>query len=70
MSPDKGRVERALEMLKSGLTGLRRWIVKKADLSVDTLIKWGIPAGCVSAVTNPDKVSALIEAVDNWLPFI
>ena len=69
-TPDKGQVERALEMIRSGLVACLKWCAKKGDFAVDTLIKWGVPAAGGYLALNPDKVSALIKAVEAWLPFL
>ncbi|WP_139837758.1 hypothetical protein [Roseovarius litorisediminis] len=59
-----------MAMIESGLAACLKWCARKGDLVVDTLIKWGIPAvGGGYLALNPDKVSALIEAVEAWLPF-
>ncbi len=69
--PDKARVEAALGMLKTGLAACLKWCGRKGDLAVDTLIKWGVPVGASGYLAlNPDKVRALIEAVEAWVPFL
>ena len=69
--PDKSKVEAALAALKSGLNAILAWCGKKADLAIDTAIKWGVPAaGGGYVALNPDKVSALIKAVEAWLPHL
>ena len=39
--PDKGRVARAIEALGAALKAGLKWAAKKADLAVDSVIKWG-----------------------------
>ncbi|MFZ7093911.1 hypothetical protein [Primorskyibacter sp. 2E233] len=69
--PDKPKVRAALAALKAGLTAIVKWCGKKADLAVDTAIKWGVPAvGGGFFALNADKVGALIKAVQAWLPHI
>ncbi len=69
-SPNKGRVLAALDWVQRGLAAILKWCGRKGDLTVDTLIKWGIPAGGGYLTFNPDKIGALIEAVQAWLPFL
>jgi hypothetical protein len=70
-TPDKAVIERALGALRSGLGVLLKWCGRKADLAVDSVIKWGAPATAAGyADLNPDKMSALVKAVENWLPFL
>ncbi|WP_120633375.1 hypothetical protein [Ruegeria sp. EL01] len=70
-TPDRGSLEIALGALKSGLTALLRWSGHKADLALDTAIKWSIlVVGGTYLAAHPDKVQALIEAVEGWLKFI
>lgn len=68
--PDKTRIEKALTLLSSGLTASLRWSGQKADLAVDTLIKWGVPTGCAYVLTNPEAVQALIKSVKKWLSLL
>ena len=41
-----------------------KWTVSKGDLSVDTLIKSGIPTGCGYFVINPEKLRSVVEAAE------
>ncbi|MEX0318590.1 MAG: hypothetical protein AB3N21_11600 [Ruegeria sp.] len=69
-TPDRERVEAILRALKSGLASVLKWCGAKADLAVDTAIKWGVPVGGAYLVANPEKVQALVEAVEGWLAFL
>ncbi len=65
--PDKARIARAIEALKAVL----KWAAKKADLAVDSVIKWGVPAvGSAYLAMNPDKITQVIEAARRWLSFL
>lgn len=69
--PDKGRIERAVEAIKAGLAVCVKWACRKADLAIDTVIKWGIPAaGAGIVATNPEKIQALVQAVEGWVPLL
>ncbi len=70
-TPDKARVARALEALAQGLGVCIKWLGRKADLVVDTAIKWSIPAaGTALIVANPAKVQTLIQTVQTWLSLL
>ncbi|MEX0349102.1 MAG: hypothetical protein AB3N15_06715 [Paracoccaceae bacterium] len=69
-TPNRDRVAACLQALETGLAAVAKWCGRKADLTVDTLIKWGIPAGGAYLVTQPEKVEALIRAVERWLKFL
>ncbi len=69
-APDQDRVAACLQALKTGLVAIVKWCGRKVDLTVDTLIKWGIPSGGAYLVTQPEKVEALIKAVEEWLKFL
>lgn len=69
-TPDKAALERAIALLGQGLAALLKWIGHKGDLTVDQLIKWGVPAGCTYLVLNPQKVQVLLDAAKAWLPLI
>ncbi len=69
--PDREWIEAILAKFKSGLASFLKWCAGKGDLAVDTLIKWGIPAaGAGYAAKYPEKIEALIEAIEHWLPFL
>lgn len=69
--PDPSRIGAALEALAKVLkTGLK-WCAEKADLVVDTTIKWGIPAvGGGYIALNPEKIEAVIKAGEAWLKLL
>lgn len=70
-TPNRDGLEAALCMLKLGLTGLIKWSGRKADLAVDTSIKWSIPVvGGAYLAAHPDKVQTLIKTVEEWLKFL
>ncbi|MEP0190247.1 MAG: hypothetical protein ABJE00_07535, partial [Erythrobacter sp.] len=60
----------ALEKLTRALSICLSWAAKKADLAVETAIKWSIPASGGYFLLNPGKFQALIEAVKAWSSFI
>lgn len=65
--PDPSTIARLVGLL---LTALKRglgWCASKADLVVDTTIKWGIPAaGGGYLALNPDKLERVIQAAQAW----
>lgn len=62
-APEPSRVARLLALLGDALRHGLRWCASKADLIVDSSIKWAVPAlGTGYLVLNPDKLSAVIEA--------
>ncbi|WP_170417166.1 hypothetical protein [Ruegeria atlantica] len=63
--PNKSLLLSALKKLTEALKFCLSWVGQKADLAVDTLIKWSIPATGGYFVLNPSKFQALIEAVKN-----
>lgn len=68
--PDRSKVVAALEKLNRAFETCMAWAGKKADLAVDTTIKWSIPATGGYFVLNPSKFQALIEAVENWIAIL
>lgn len=60
--PDAGRIRKALDLLATALKSGTVWCAKKADLAVDSAIKWAIPAGGGYLALNPEKLEAVIEA--------
>lgn len=66
-TPDKSRIGRIVEILSKGLLAILKWSGQKADLTVDTLIKWGVPIGAASLAADPDKLEAIIQAARAWL---
>ena len=66
--PDTGRIRKALELLAVALKSGVVWCAKKADLAVDSAIKWAIPAGGTGYLAlHPDKLVAVIEAGKTFL---
>lgn len=73
--PAREWVEAILAKLKSGLASLLRWCAGKVNLAVGTAIVVGTTKGAtVVADTyiakHPEKIEALIEALERWLPFL
>ncbi|NVO56036.1 hypothetical protein HW561_09575 [Rhodobacteraceae bacterium B1Z28] len=64
--PDKSLILSTLKKLTDALKSCLSWVGRKADLAIDTAIKWSIPAAGGYFVLNPSKFQALIEAVRNW----
>ncbi len=70
-TPDKAKIKRILDVLGDALAKGTQWCAAKADLIVDTSIKWAIPVGGSGYLAmNPNKLSAVIEALKNLLPFL
>jgi hypothetical protein len=68
--PDATRVADLIERFSKALRVVLDWIGRKADLAVDTTIKWGIPALGGYFILNPAKMAAVLEAAKAWLPFL
>lgn len=69
--PNEAKIRHALQRLQDFLNAGLFWAVGKADLAVDTTIKWGIPAvGGGYFALNPDKIEAVIVATQSWLTFL
>ena len=64
--PDLARVLDAISLLQSGAASCAKWFGRKADLTVDTLIKWGVPAGAAHLLLNSQKVQSLVDAAIKW----
>ncbi|MBQ2262920.1 MAG: hypothetical protein II336_16335 [Loktanella sp.] len=69
-NPDKSKVLAALERLNEAFGTCIVWAGRKADLAVDTTIKWSIPATGGYFFLNPSKFQTLIEAVKNWVAIL
>lgn len=65
--PDKSTLQVALDHLIGAFGKFLSWVGQKADLAVDTTIKWSIPATGGYFILNPTKFQALIEAVNIWI---
>lgn len=67
-TPDKSKAKEALLTLKSWFLSACKYIGRKADLAIDTTIKWIIPtAGGGYLITHPEKLAKVIELAANWL---
>lgn len=66
-TPDKGNIARIVDTLSRGLLAIMSWCGSKVDLSIDTLIKWGVPIGAASLAANTDTLKAVIQAAKAWL---
>ncbi|MEO1020884.1 MAG: hypothetical protein AAFY56_24900, partial [Pseudomonadota bacterium] len=60
--PDTTCMQRIIEALISALGAGIAWCLKKGDLTVDTAIKWALPAAGGYLALNPEKLEAVIEA--------
>ena len=69
-TPDKSAVLRIIEALGRALKPILLWVAQKGDLSVDTLIKWGIPLSGAAVLANPKLVADVIEAARAWVSFL
>jgi hypothetical protein len=65
--PDAKRVADLIDRLTAALRIVLAWCGRKADLAVDTAIKWSIPAVGGYFFLNPAKVEAVLEAAKAWL---
>ncbi len=65
-APDKGRVQAAIALLQKGSLACLNWFGRKADLTVEELIKWGVPTGAAHLLLNQQKVQALIDVAIKW----
>ncbi len=68
--PDAERVAALIERLAAALKTVIAWCGRKADLIVDTTIKWGIPTSGGYLVMNPAKAESVLKAAQTWLPFL
>ncbi len=69
--PDVGQLEEILKSLQIGFGAIVKWTGRKADLTIDTAIKWGVPAtGGTYIAANPEKVQALISALQEWISYL
>ncbi|WP_209546990.1 hypothetical protein [Ruegeria sp. HKCCSP346] len=73
--PARERIEAILAKFKAGLVGLLKWCVGKANLAVGTVIVVGSTKGTTAIVDayiakHPEKIEALIEAIERWLPLL
>ena len=69
--PDPSRVQALIAALGRALGHVLAWCGRKADLAVDTTIKYVIPAGGAAYfLLNPAKAEAVLKAAQEWLPFL
>lgn len=67
-TPDKGKALQALVIVRDWFFTACIYVGRKADLMIDTTIKWGIPVlGGGYLATHPDKLQKIIELAEIWL---
>lgn len=67
-TPDKGKALQALVIVRDWFFAACIYVGRKADLMIDTTIKWGIPVlGGGYLATHPDKLQKIIELAEIWL---
>ncbi|WP_282022113.1 hypothetical protein [Ruegeria faecimaris] len=74
-SPAREWIEAILAKFKAGLASLLKWCAGKVNLAVGTAIVVGTTKGATVVVEayiakHPEKIEALIEALERWLPFL
>ncbi|MEX0328082.1 MAG: hypothetical protein AB3N07_05115 [Ruegeria sp.] len=74
-NPAREWLQAILVKLKSGLAGLLKWCAGKINLAVGTAVVVGTTKGATVVVDayiakHPEKIEALIEALERWLPFL
>ncbi|QIE41688.1 hypothetical protein G5B39_06795 [Rhodobacteraceae bacterium SC52] len=62
-APSLGQLEISASKLSEAVNTVLRYLGAKLDLAIDTLIKWGVPAGMMWVVTNQDKISLMLSDV-------
>lgn len=67
---EKSKVLAALEKLNGAFETCIVWAGQKADLAVDTAIKWIIPTSGGYLFFSQSKFLALIDAVKNWISYL
>lgn len=60
----------ALDLIANWTNSIAAWLGRKADLAVDTVIKWAIPTGGGYILLNPGQVQELVEAGKAWLALL
>jgi len=68
--PVRADVEATLQELEGATNGVRKWLTNKADLTVDTLIKWGVPPLMLFILSKVAELDALINALKVWVQFL
>ena len=61
--PNPVKLRESADRLSAALTSVLKYLGGKADLAIETLIKWGVPAGVVWMLTNQDKLAAFLLSV-------
>ena len=74
-SPAREWIESILAKFKAGLTSLLKWCAGKVNLAVGTAIVVGTTKGATVVVDtyiakHPEKIEAVIKAIEDWLPFL
>lgn len=69
-TPDRDRLASIISTLSRGLVAILKWCAVKGDLTVDTLIKWGVPAGAAALLAKPDMLKAVIETASKWIDLL
>lgn len=74
-NPARQWIEAVLVKLKAALTSLLKWSAGKVNLAVGTVIVVGATKGSSVVLDtyiakHPEKIEALIEALERWLPFL
>jgi len=68
--PFRADVEATLQELEGATNDVRKWLARKADLTVDTLIKWGVPPLMLFILSKVAELDALINALKVWVQFL
>jgi hypothetical protein len=66
-TPDKHIVLKAIEAMGRAVKAILAWCGRKGDLTVDQIIKWGVPLGGAAILANPKLVTDVIDAAKGWL---
>ena len=69
-TPKKDLVRRSLDLVTRWLRDVLAFLGRKADLTIDQVIKWGLPMGGTYLLAHPAKLQQIIEAGKAWLPFL
>jgi hypothetical protein len=69
-TPDKGIVRRSIEMIANWIRDVLIYLGRKADFTIEQVIKWSVPLGGAYLVSNPAQLQKIIETGKAWLPFL
>ncbi|WP_299293602.1 hypothetical protein [uncultured Tateyamaria sp.] len=69
-SPDRWIVRRSIDAIANWVSDVLRYFGRKADLTIDQAIRWGVPMGGAYLLANPAQLQRIIEAGKAWLPFV